>query len=206
MRLWPIVLLACGGASASRSADDPVTAHPSEQAMSDFIASRDAEITSDHAHRLVAAAVDWRRAHSNACPTTNDVVAEYTFPPGTGNDAAGTPFVLECSGPEVRALSSGRVVHVERDDPDASSGSNVSPAIAARLRACHDLALRQNPSMTGSVHGELVIARDGTVKQVVIDSKRSTVTDPELLRCIQSRLKGVASEVETHKKEMRVSF
>lgn len=206
MRLWPIVLLACGGASPPRSTQPSVEAHPSQEVLSDFVDSRDAEITRDHAHRLVAAALEWRRAHSGTCPATKDVVAEYTFPPGTGNDGSGAAFVLECSGAEIRALSNGRVVHVERDDPGAGiDPAAPPPAIAARLRACYDLALRQKPNMTGSVHGELLIGADGIVKKVVIDSKRSTVSDPELLRCVQSRLKGVSSEVETHK-EMRISF
>jgi hypothetical protein len=172
----------------------------------DVVASRDTEITRSHARRISAAAIAWRRANGGRCPTTKNVIETYTFTPGTENDASGAMLVLECTGPEIRVLSSGQVVYVERDDPAAAEPSNVTPAIAARLKACNDLALRHDRTASGVVHGELVIAADGMIKQVIVDSKRSTVDNAELLRCVQTKLKGVASEVDTHGKETRVTF
>lgn len=207
MRLFALFLVACGGAATTTSSTGPnIDVHPSKSITDDVVESRDTEITRDHAIRIAAAAVEWRRNHGGKCPTTRDVIETYTFTSGTEKDASGTVFGMECNGNEIRLLSGDRVAYVTRDEPVDVTRDSISPAIAARIKACYDLALRTDPKMSGAIHGDLVIAKDGTIRQVVVDSKRSTVDSPELLRCVQTKLKGVSSEVDTHGKETRVSF
>src|SRR5581483_5703897 len=97
---------------AETSNTPEITTRPHDQAVSDYVDSRDAEMTLDHAHRFVAAVLDWRRANSGKCPTAETIVAEYTFSGSAATDATGERFVLECSGPEVRILARGKVVLV----------------------------------------------------------------------------------------------
>jgi hypothetical protein len=203
MRLLGLFLAACGASSSPPPATE---VHASRNVTDDVVESRGTEITRSHAQRITAAAIAWRRVHGGQCPSTRDVIEAYTFTAGTENDASGALLVLECAGPEIRVLSHGEVAYVERDEPSAVEASSISPAIAARLKACSDLALRQDRTASGVVHGDLVIAPDGMIKQVIVDSQRSTVDTPELLRCVQTKLKGVRSDVDTHGKETRVTF
>lgn len=87
-----------------------------------------------------------------------------------------------------------------------SSADKVVAALRSPMKACFSKALSRNPDVSGEVHGTLVVAADGTVKQVILDPKRTTVRDVELEACIVRELDHKHFFDETGGKETRVEF
>lgn len=212
-----VLLCACGGTPAP--AQKPT--EPAPAATQNDVG----QITADHARKLAAAAVEWRRAHGG-CPTTKNLTDEYAFAPGTDADGEGASMAIECADTEVRVVTASHAValatpyapkpHVEpATDPSGtttppsvpvSSADKVVAALRPPFKACFSKALSRNPDVSGEVHGTLVVAADGTVKQVILDPKRTTVQDGELKACIVRELDHKHFFDDTGGKETRVDF
>jgi len=211
-----LALSACGGSGPAPAQSPSPTASgsaASSAAPADDATAKRAEAARGRAREIAAAAVTWRRAHSGTCPTTKDVLDKYAFAPGTELDAAGAPFTIECGDAEIRIVaSSHEIAHVEpysaqappspplNDPPPSATNSpavgNMDDVVAGlnpvrmRVRACYNNALKNNPSLSGVVHGKFVIGPNGTVKDVIFD-KSTTIRDPAFLACVKNATQNV---------------
>lgn len=213
MRKLLLFLVACGGSPAN-NVEKPLAPNVVEAVADD----RSVEITSNHARKLAAAAVEWRRSHS-ACPSTKNLTDDYAFGPGTELDGKGAPLSIECGDAEIRVLAAQGVVHTEpfsMKAPDAPAPNNVDPpppqsspislVVRQKFRTCYGKALNRDPNLSGELHGTIVIAPDKKIKDVIIDKQRTTLTDKELLSCLVKSIKDVPYDGETSGKETRISF
>jgi hypothetical protein len=140
-------------------------------------------------------------------------------------DASGAPLSIQCTESEIRVLSGTRVVVSQSyaaEEPHAEPYApvpvrNAAEVIAAlrpdplanmkaQLRACYNKALQRDPSLSGELHGELLLAPDGVIKDVRLDPKRTTMKDHLLVECVKTNLKGTTTKVETNGKEALIVF
>jgi hypothetical protein len=169
-----------------------------------------AATTNRRAGQLAASAAAWRRANGG-CPNVE-------------TDASGAPFTIECTNDDVRVhTADGAVARTEpyktrapastyaplptgSATPPGAGADQIMRGLSSQFRRCYNTALRNDPNASGSVHGTVVIAKEGTVKEVTIDPQATTLKDPTLIACITNVIKSAHFDPSPDGSETRISF
>ena len=222
MKLARLALLcaACGGSAATTVSVAP-TPSASAGAPDDGSAQRE-DAARERARQLAGGALELRRRKLGECPTLDDVLAQYAYPPGTELDSSGARFTISCTERQILIVDHRNVsLHTqlyylptpdrpsEELPPTATPVSAIEEAMARFrpwMRACYNKGLQNDPSLAGVVHGTIVVAPDGTVRDVVFDRKTTTLPSEDVLACIRIKMMNTGSFPPQPGANRRITF
>jgi hypothetical protein len=192
------VAVACGSSSSPQAGRASVPAatvaelHPPASSVDPEEARRLRERTG----LLLGGAFELRTANGGACPTTQQVLSRYAFPPGTESDSKGAPFSIECSGSEIRLVDSGHgVVDAVKYTryvplPDPGPPPTVESTLRGLERPMMDCARGRHPDNPNEF-GKLTVRWRPTEDRCHVTVRSEGIAASKIVECVKGLLEGI---------------